>query len=234
MVINREELVEIPAWLNTELFQNCFTKVQSSENVFIKILSVQPAVGPGENFLSEIYRVKIEVIDVAQLLVKDFIVKIIPKNDNPDMETTLKELAIFSKETLMYSKMIPKFEDEYKKIGENVQFGPKLYKMLTNEVEALVFEDLNARNYFVGDRLKGLDIDHCELFYTKLAKFHAASAVYFEKNGTYDTKLFFSSFSENFVPFHQEWAKSIYPYFMNMIRSSAVLNHLADKIVSIL
>lgn len=48
-------------------------------------------------------------------------------------------------------------------------------------VEIIVMDDLGVDAYKMANRFKGLDMDHAKLTLVKLAKFHAASAVYFDQ-----------------------------------------------------
>lgn len=52
--------------------------------------------------------------------------------------------------------------------------------------DVIILEDLSVESYKSGDRINGLDIDHVELAISKLAKLHAASAVYVEKGGKFN------------------------------------------------
>lgn len=45
-------------------------------------------------------------------------------------------------------------------------------------------EDISVDGYRTADRTLGLDMEHVQLVIEKLAKYHAASAVHFEKVGT--------------------------------------------------
>lgn len=40
---------------------------------------------------------------------------------------------------------------------------------------------MNVSGFKMANRLDGLDLDHVKLVMTKLAKFHAASALFYEK-----------------------------------------------------
>lgn len=40
---------------------------------------------------------------------------------------------------------------------------------------------MNASGFKMANRMEGLDLDHVKLLMVKLAKFHAASAIFYEK-----------------------------------------------------
>lgn len=98
----------------------------------------------------------------------------------------IKKTALFPKEMEMYAKYLPAFEEFYKTAGLDIQLAPKC---LQTEKEDgcinFVFEDLTMRNFENLDRLNGCDMTHMKRILSKLAEFHAASAVYEEQNGAY-------------------------------------------------
>lgn len=215
---------EIPKWLNEEFFLS-FLKKNNEEDLKIKIVSVKPAVAAGENFVAGLYRVKILVtknkIDTEQ----GFIIKFMTNAFDG-----IEDFGIFAKETKMYLDFLPKFEQQYKAIGEMIEFAPKCYATISKPLDILVFEDMNMRNYIVQNRTIGLDMEHCKLFLTKLAQMHAASAAYHEIHGSFgDT--FQTMFRKDLRKANQEYTESLFPFFMEMIRENEVLKHLAEQMV---
>jgi hypothetical protein len=49
---------------------------------------------------------------------------------------------------------------------------------MTEPDPVIVLEDLGFLNYKMGNRLIGVDFEHCRQVMKKLARFHAASVVY--------------------------------------------------------
>lgn len=224
-------LEELPPWFNDQLFTDCLKyEYPDSINLRTNIISVRPAVAPGENYASTIYRVKVEVNDDYKCRLHSFIVKRMINK----VEETLNHNDIFGKEVVMYTNILPKFEQIYKSVGENIQFGPKLYKVLEDPEHVLVFDDLNVRNYFVQDRRFGMDIEHAVLYYKKLAQFHAASVVYREKHGEYDSKYFPFVYNEKAGDLIKMVVDGMAQSFVEAIERNEKLCHLTDTIVSII
>lgn len=71
--------------------------------------------------------------------------------------------------------------------------------------EVIVMEDVTEKNYKMANRKTGLDLAHCELLLAKLAKFHAASVVYREKNGPYKECFKNGIYSENMRPIFEQF-----------------------------
>jgi hypothetical protein len=68
----------------------------------------------------------------------------------------------------------------------------------------LVLEDLSATGFKMGERRKGLDLDHCLLVMRTLARFHAASVVLHEQDPDSMKEYDNSFFSDLGV--HKSWS----------------------------
>jgi hypothetical protein len=93
-----------------------------------------------------------------------------------------KKFDVFQRECFMYEDMIPSFEKLWLDKGnEAIEFAPKFLKTEENQFEIIVLEDLKANGYKMMNRKAGLNLNETKLALTKLAKFHAASAVRYQK-----------------------------------------------------
>lgn len=219
----------LPEWLNADLIRDSIKKSYSTNDFKLKIINVEPAVPPGDNYVSNIYRAKVEVTYNGETHIKGLIIKNVPESFGDEH---IKEFGMNEKEVKMYSTFLPEFEELYRKIGEEIQFGPKFYNELSSPVDILVIEDLNVRNFYVHNRHESLDLKHCELFYRKIAKFHAVSAVYYEHNGPYDAK-FCSPFNKKIEAFMRNYADGLFPHFLKAVKTSPVLSYLSSKVVCV-
>lgn len=229
---NNNDFKEIPAanipeWLNNKLFYDCLKPDYPSSDFFVNISSIKPAVAVGQNNLSSIYRVKVEIDNDGKKKFQALIVKCVI-----DCDKIQHGFDMFEKELMMYTQVLTGIQNEFKQIGEDIQFGPKLYKYLAHPIRVLIFEDLNERNYLVQDRCVGLDLNHSELFYRQLAKFHAASLIYRQKHGDFDEHLFIPLFHDRNKNFVKTFLDGLFPYFIKVLRDNENLSYLADKFVS--
>lgn len=93
--------------------------------------------------------------------------------------------------------------------------------------------------YKAANRFEGLDFEHIKLTLNKLAKFHAASAVYIEKEKFLDKKFDQGIYSDNFKPFMQQMNAKSAPATMEcfakwnsgdiVLRCEKQLNHLMNE-----
>ncbi|KAL9888373.1 uncharacterized protein ACN427_008106 isoform 1-T3 [Glossina fuscipes fuscipes] len=190
------ERLKIPAWITEEYFIDILEKdVPDFES--IRQFTPIAATAPGENYTSIMVRVIIDVeIKDKQMQRVSYIVK-------TDLETSearavINSMNFFPKERRMYASYLPKLEQLYRDIvGLEVQFAPRCVRIEeTPERITLVMEDLKCKNFKNIDRLNGFDMSHVTAVLRKLAEFHAASAVYEERNGPYESLYYDSFFNE--------------------------------------
>lgn len=151
----------------------------SRENFKIRLVMLSPATGKNENFVSVVYRakIKIELLDTKEHRNVDVCIKALL---NPLEE--FKKFSVFPRERFIYEDIIKSFEKIWlERANEVVQFGPKCIKVETDPYEIIVLDDLKADGYEMLDRKVGLTAAQTKIALTKLAKFHAASAVRYQK-----------------------------------------------------
>ncbi|XP_055691184.1 uncharacterized protein LOC129794457 [Lutzomyia longipalpis] len=109
------------------------------------------------------------------------IVKMLP--DTEIMGDLTDKFNAFPKEILLYAKIIPALEEIWMKAGYPVEFGPKMYFTAENPKSVIVMDDLKALGYKMVPRQMGLSLEEGKTVLAKLAKFHAASVIYYDQNG---------------------------------------------------
>lgn len=225
-LVSPNERLKIPAWIKEEYFVNILER-DVPDFKSIRQFTAIAATTPGENYTSVMVRVIIDVeikgfffllylffylhkfinrfcSSDKQMQRVSYIVK-------TDLETSearamINSMNLFPKERRMYASYLPKFEQLYRDIvGLEVQFSPRCVHIEeTPERITLVMEDLKCKNFKNIDRLIGFDMPHVTAVVRKLAQFHAASAVYEERNGPYESLYYDSFFNEtNRSQFHE-------------------------------
>lgn len=142
------------------------------------VLLFEPS-GRNENYTSVLYRakIKIEHNDGRKESVHAIIKALL------ELMPEFNELGVFAREIKMYEDMIKSFHEIWERTGEAVNFAPKCIKFETDPYEILVLDDLSKHGYVMADRKGGVDLALARMSLNKLAKFHTASAVRFEKVG---------------------------------------------------
>ncbi|XP_017052339.1 uncharacterized protein LOC108095681 [Drosophila ficusphila] len=187
-IVNPNEHLEIPQWINQEYFQPI---LQKDEPDYEKILSFKPvaAIPPGENFTSIMLRIHFDLqMKDGNTKHKTYVFKTMLAEERGGKE--IREAGIFDKELMMYQSFLPAFEELYRSAGEEIQLAPKC--LHTDQRENgihFVFEDLGVKKFQNVDRIQGLDIVHMKRSLQKLAEFHAAAAVYAERKGSYPVEF---------------------------------------------
>lgn len=148
----------------------------------IRLVLLSPATGKNENFVSVVYRakIKIEILETKSRESIDVIVKALLS-----VMKELKEFSVFPRERFVYENVLSSYEKIWlDRGGEEILFGPRSIKFETDPYEIIVLTDLKAENYEMLDRQVGLNMAQSKLLLTKLAKFHAASVIRYQKVGT--------------------------------------------------
>ncbi|XP_065366731.1 uncharacterized protein LOC135959657 [Calliphora vicina] len=186
-IIENTGFKDVPQWLNEKLFQEFLDKDFPNYRTLKKFMA-KPAVKTGENFMTVMLRITIELeLKNNTKTSHSYMVKIKPIPET--LQFMIKEWKIFVKEHTTYSKYIAAFQRYYQTAGCNVKLAPRLYdptKTVIND-DVLILEDLRLKGFTNFNRHLGLDLVHTKAVLQKLAQFHAASAQHFMKEGPYPT-----------------------------------------------
>ncbi|XP_013107725.2 uncharacterized protein LOC106087281 [Stomoxys calcitrans] len=182
---NNAEIKDKPSWLRDELFEEILKK-DFPKIAKITKFCVKPAVATGENYMTVLLRVTLNV-EMCNNTSKttSYMVKVEPSSEK--FRIMIKEWQVFIKERRTYGKLIPKFEEYYQLKGENVKFAPSMLEPLGTHIKEdhLILEDLRLKGFKNFNRHLGLDVIHTQAVLKKLAQFHAASALYVDVEGPF-------------------------------------------------
>jgi len=127
--MTKSQAIEYPPFLdNPKFYLPIVEKIlEETQNDFhIKLLKIQLGSSKGDNFLSTIYRVSIEVLNLIKNQEINVISIIIKVKSSPYMSNEeLDKFNAFPKESEMYLKLIPEFERILHQNGVETVFGPK-------------------------------------------------------------------------------------------------------------
>ena len=184
----------IPDWIESKLFENIL-----KENVkdFQKILDfkVKHALAPGENYATVMLKIQIEILlNSGESCSKSFMLKV--GHDSEFYRQEMTKFDMFTIESVMYHNIKPELENLYKEIGLEVHFGATSYKLPIDR-EYILLEDLTQKGFRNANRLEGLNMEHCKSVLTKIAQWHAASAVRMERKGPYEQRFSKGVLNEN-------------------------------------
>lgn len=217
-----------PKWLDKFYFTDLLRRDYNSFKIYK--FSVGPANGKGENYASQMFRVKISVESNNALINRNFMVKV--NHDTGPVAEMMKMVPLFPKEIEMYTKFLPKFESMYRAVGEDVRMSAKCILGTRDPADLIILEDLSLGGFKTADRFNGLDLDHVHLTIDRLAKLHAASAVYVQEGGTYDTKFDEGMYSKAMIPIMENLHQGnidVMKVAMKSASCSKTLNHYFEN-----
>uniref|UniRef100_A0A8D8A003 (northern house mosquito) hypothetical protein n=1 Tax=Culex pipiens TaxID=7175 RepID=A0A8D8A003_CULPI len=185
MTSTGSELSSAPSaecWRNAKFFEDVVRadlNADASEVVHVVDVQVANANAKVEGYMSLMHRVAVEfqVGGAGEVQTRSYIVK--EKSSKVFGGDFVEKLAVFSKEIEMYETFLPAFEEFWGDAG--IQFGPRVLKTVSTPYTVIVMEDLKSKGFSMKQRSEGLSLELCEQVLSKVAKFHAASVVYFEQ-----------------------------------------------------
>uniref|UniRef100_A0A336KL31 CSON009900 protein n=1 Tax=Culicoides sonorensis TaxID=179676 RepID=A0A336KL31_CULSO len=167
-------------WKNNEIFkheffENVLRKQHCDQSITVTNITLEAALGKGENYASDIIRAKIqfkaglENTRSAQYIVKAGMA-------DTSMQDMLEEYDVFHREIVVYDKILPVVESLLLSIKDKTKLAPSVYS-LGKSPRHFVFEDLTLSGYEKANRRQGLNYTETRIMLQQLAKFHAATAV---------------------------------------------------------
>lgn len=167
-----------PSWINKALFSEVL-QADDKKGEIVK-LELKPANNKGENYSSVMLRAILRIRKCDEDILQTYIIKLDPVGKTQEV---MDQFNVFPKEIEVYQHLLPRFVKQYALVlNEDIQLSPKCLKTSLRDPEnLLILDDLCSRGYRTANRLQGLNIQHAKLALGALAKFHAASAVYYQQ-----------------------------------------------------
>uniref|UniRef100_A0A1B6ML96 CHK kinase-like domain-containing protein n=1 Tax=Graphocephala atropunctata TaxID=36148 RepID=A0A1B6ML96_9HEMI len=159
----------VPDWLDRRFLEQALGGGGEDVGSSVEVVSylVKSALTPGENFASYLFRVLLyyKSDDSSEAVKQSLIVK------QPVKAGLIYEIAsktqFYDKETVFYGGLLEKMSEKV-----NCKLGPKSFYSPVEQV--VVLEDLKPE-YIVADKNLQLDLQHSELVFKFLAKYHASA-----------------------------------------------------------
>lgn len=195
---------ESPDWLTKDYLESCLRSYYNDRKLKLVKVQAKAALGKGENYGGVLTRVKAEFQTKgcnSTLKKGSYIIKTSFEGDELAMEA-MEPFDIFNREIKVYEELLPKLKSLLYEIGDEEQIFAETMAVDKNK-SALIFEDLNERDFIMPNRLEGLDMDTTKIVLRKLAKMHACSAVLNEREPksleSYDCGMF-NRHTDNYAP----------------------------------
>ncbi|KAJ9582751.1 hypothetical protein L9F63_022896 [Diploptera punctata] len=178
-----EATMEVPTWLNVEFLEKVFKSEDLKEDLKVVSFDTKLATAAGDNYLSLMYRVSVQITTRGQSEKRSLIIKCQPAGEAIHKVTT--DYQVFEFEAKMLQEVLPAMHKLLQEANiENFSpFSAKcLYSHFGAPAHILVLEDLKETGFEMSDRAAGLNQEHCMMVMKKIAQFHAASLVLKQKN----------------------------------------------------
>lgn len=168
-----EESCEIPAWLNSDYFEQLLKKVKGDSTIKVQSVDVKYALPKGENYASVIYRVQVVFHRKDQLSIsRSYIVKGMALTDLAVQK--LGEYNVYEKEMDVYELVVPELKRLSRSLGDRSELYPSALTV-DRDHSVIIFDDLSKKGFIMPDRSVGLDLTHMKMSLQLTAKLHATS-----------------------------------------------------------
>lgn len=202
---NNEKVQANGAWITKDFLQEVISKHEKNDEVRVIDSNVSAAVGVGDNYLSILYRTKIELVrkdggpvEKLQLMIKG-------APTSKFLLDMMEEMGIFKKELAMYNECLPFMKELLKEYMPEEKYFIAAESYECSTPNTIVMEDLQISGYKMADRRKQLDFEHCAAILKSLARFHALSVRVVEKKPELIKKV-----SDDF--YHESKREQMEPY----------------------
>lgn len=165
-------------WITTEFFERILQREHDDNSIRVRSYTLKAALAKGENYLSQMLRTTVRFTTDSSTTSAEQSIALIIKTVSPNAEinAVTAELGLFRKEIVAFQTVIPAVEKLLRSIGDETKLSARCYDS-DLEQSYLIFEDLAVSGYRNTNRRQGLDAHHYRAVFTKLAKWHAATAV---------------------------------------------------------
>lgn len=219
--------LELPSWLDAAFLA---TALQGEGDGVLQVtvmkFSTTLAVAAGDNYMSRVYRIKVDYVMDDEEKCTSLIIKApFTKGAINDM---FDESELYGKEPAVYNKLLPTMNFIAK-----FQFGPTCYNNSIKNI--LILADLKEQGYEMCDRYKQLDFAHCVYVFKSIAKFHAASVVCQKHNPELIQQVgkeVFYSDGERFDKSFRPWLKILFQHVAGIVKEMQISDVLVDLISS--
>lgn len=218
-------------FLDYQFFEKALINGNNLTSVEIIDLNITKATASGDNYCSEIYRSK---VTYSTECLKNQVIYLIVKAMPIIGETgkILDEMSSYEKENEMYKKNIPDITEILS--GDEV-FSAKFFYSTREPLNLMVFQDLKAIHYTMAERKDLLDLNHCKLVISKMAKFHAASLLKIESilEKTDHFKYGWVKPENKDDSFFNKWLNDGFSKLTEIVQTWPDFEEIADKLVEL-
>lgn len=166
-----------PEWLTADFIESYLKNYFNNKQIKVSGIEIQPAAAPGENFVSNMYRVQVNYTKQTDDDSTSSLSVIVKSALTGEAAVgSLKAFNVYKKEIEFYGEIAPKIKQLLTKLNETDQLIADSYGVCsTNDV--MIFEDLKVKSYRTSSIHRGFDFDEAKIVLKKAAAFHAINAI---------------------------------------------------------
>lgn len=115
--------IERPQWLSDSYLRDIYRDREGfkGKDVTVEVLKCSGVVDIGDNYVSQMYRLRVQVIGGEPATFEESLIIKSMENTN----ALVKDYGIFKIEAHMYEIVLPAFSEYFRNVGVDIEFGPK-------------------------------------------------------------------------------------------------------------
>ena len=198
-------------------------KTDKGPDALLKSFKVEDFTTKGDNYACIVACVVVQYEKSGKACDISYVVKL-----NPGHKGFLNNMMgpMFNSEIEFYSTILPKLNKELIASGETCLRVPDYFHSVAeNGHEVIYLEDLRRAGYKMHDRTVCMDKAHTQLILKELARLHAASVLFFSREGITKANIFqkYPVLAGNFNEFKDMMEETGFNFIKNSLENSAQL-----------
>lgn len=219
-----------PSYFDEKYFEKILKQNFKNSSIQVKNLRVEPCGAGRDGFLSELYRVFIRFHMNSIDETTSFVIKLASSQEVAAAKIGPAGHNVQNKEMDFYEIIAPQLEKVLKKIGEKKVFTKVV--IVDREHEAIIFEDLLPQGFAMAPKYVGIDDKKMKISLKKLASFHAASMILYEKHPKAFDNFTIGMFSRKIDAFNGS-QQSIFSFVVEEVSTWPGFEKYAEKLEKI-
>lgn len=125
--VSAPDFQQLYPWISKEFFERIIRRDQIDDTIVVAGYTIKAALGQGENYASQMLRVRVEYSRGEKIPATEHLSLIIKATltNNAKLEEMVSDLGAFKKEIIAFQKLIPEVERRLRAIGDETRLAAK-------------------------------------------------------------------------------------------------------------
>ncbi|XP_003706592.3 uncharacterized protein LOC100875535 [Megachile rotundata] len=219
------KLNDVSSHFTEETLKGILRTAQDGKEVNVLSWDFGEANAKGDNYLSTVYRIKINgTVDGKEVQLR-IVVKSLPNNIG--RRKTYRSTDFFRNEIIFYTQVLPKLNDFVKDVSlSQISYMPRHFaSVMDGENDFIAMEDVTVLGYKPIERQNSLNEDQCKMILKTFAKLHATCFAYKDQRKEEYTKVIENLDETYFSMNYWNWYKRFHETLINIAKNALAMEY---------